>query len=126
MLHQGRATGLTVNGAILEAQFTVNTDTYLLMLSDDCPYEETLRVYLLNTNHKIVDSARLAYAYTSGVLRDIQVVGDNMLDFMFTGSSCYRLMIHDRPRHFWNASGGIGEVFRFLSKRRLEITREEN
>lgn len=124
VLRQGHAVGLAVDGVKLEAQFRVNTDAYLLLVSDDCPYEETLRVYLLNNNYNAIDYARLAYAYTAGVLRDIQIVGDNVLEFAFTGSSRYRLTVHDRPRHFWNASGGAGEAFRFLSKRHLEITRE--
>jgi len=34
----------TLNGAILEAAFAWN-DTYLIFLTDDIPYEETLSIY---------------------------------------------------------------------------------
>lgn len=124
VLRRGQPMGLTIDGATLEAQFTVNTDRYLLLVSDDCPYEETLHVYLLNADGKLMESARLAYAYTAGILRDLQVAENHVLEFTFTGSLRYRLQVHDRPRRFWNASGGVCEIVRILSKRYLEITRK--
>lgn len=124
VLREGRAAGFTIEGAKIEAQFALDADSYLLLVSDDCPYEETLRAYLLNANLKVIDQATLGYAYTAGVLRDIQIVADDALTFAFTGNSRFRLKVHPKPRHLWNASGGAGEVFRFLSRRRLEITRE--
>ncbi len=121
---QGRPTGLTLDGAKLEAQFALEGGESLLLVSNDCPYEETLRFYLLDANYKVQEFAELGYAYTPGILRNLHVVADNELEFELTGSSRYRLRVHAQPRHVWNAAGGVSEVVRFLGKRRLEVVRE--
>ena len=46
LLRHGVATGLTIDGARLDAQFAIE-DEFLLLVTDDTPYEETMRAYLL-------------------------------------------------------------------------------
>jgi hypothetical protein len=125
VLHEGRNTGLTIDGAILEAQYALD-DSYLLLVTDDSPYEETLHVYLMNSEFEMIDSVHLGYAYTSGILRDVRIVAGNALEFTFSGSAVYRLTVHSEARHLWNAPRGPAEVLRFLGKRRLEVIREDS
>ena len=124
VVHRGRPLGLTIAGARLEAQFEVNRGSYVLLVTDDTPYEETLRAYLLDGDGRIIDRTRLGYAYTAGVLRDIQIVGERSVVFAFTSEARFRLTVHARPQRFWNVSGGVGEAVRFLLGRRLELTRD--
>ena len=123
VLRDGEPVGTVLDGAVLEAQYEIG-GAFLLLVSDDCPYEETLHAYLIDEQGKVLDRADLGYAYTSGVLRNIKVTGEDTLEFEFTGSSLYRLVVHSRPRRFWNASGGAGEILRFPAGRRIQITRE--
>jgi len=123
VLRDGRPAGLVIDGARLEAQFAVG-EWSLLLVTDDTPYEETLRAYLLDRGNRIVEQTRLSYAYTPGVVRDLQVAGERALIFAFTPATRFRLTVHDRPRHFWNAPGGVSEAIRFLSARRLQFTPE--
>jgi hypothetical protein len=125
VLREGRDIGLTIDGATLEGQFSLG-DSYLLLVTDDCPYEETLRAYLINGNFDVIESVSLGYAYTSGILRDLRIVAHNALEFIFSGNAVYRLTVHSEPRHVWNVSGGVGEVVRFLQKRHLEIIRGDS
>jgi len=118
---EDRPTGVHVRGAVLEAQFAVSGGAYVLLATDDCPYEEELHVYLLNPEFVLVEQLHLGYAYTPGILRDVRITVGNQLEFLFIGERRYRLSILDRPTYFWNPAAGVGEVVRCLFKRRLKL-----
>ena len=54
-----------VSGAILEAAVAWK-DTYLVFLTDDIPFEETLSIYLLDSGLGYLDSASLGGFYSTG------------------------------------------------------------
>lgn len=123
LLFEDREVGLNVRGATLEAQFALDTGGYLLLITNNSPYEERMQVYLLGSDFRIAETADLGYAYTSGIVRDIQLTGRDSLEFTFSGGCRFRLVVRAQPSHFWNASGGIAEAVRVLKGRRLQLER---
>ena len=114
LLCRGEPCGTALDGAILEAQSALVPDGYLLLITDDCPYEETLHVYRLNCQCAIVKHTCLGSVYTSGILRDVEPDGDVSLTFRFDGDSVYRLVLHASPRHFRCVSDGVFWPLQFL------------
>jgi hypothetical protein len=123
LLFEGREVGLNLRGATLEAQFALDTGEYLLLVTNNSPYEERMQVYLLGSDFRIAETADLGYAYTSGIVRDIKLSGRDSLEFTFSGGCRFRLVVHDLPSHFWNVTGGIAEAVRVLKGRRLQLER---
>ncbi|MGB7209142.1 MAG: hypothetical protein WBD27_10825 [Pyrinomonadaceae bacterium] len=120
----GRETGLIINGVKLESQFRLHSGDFVLITSDDSPFEETVWAYLVTSGHQIIEYSGLGYAYTAGILRDVKVLDGDTLAFSFAGSYRYYLKIHRYPSRFWSASGGAAELLRMLTRRRLQFTRE--
>ncbi|MBI4903113.1 MAG: hypothetical protein HY820_05720 [Acidobacteria bacterium] len=124
LIHQGSPIGLTLEGATLEAQFAFG-DEFLLLLTDDCPYEESLHIYLLDRDFHTIDRLDVGQGYAAGVLREVQVTGPDTMRFLFHPGAPYELRVHPEPRHILNTSAGLREMLRAGSKRRLEIRRGE-
>jgi hypothetical protein len=85
-----------VEGVTLEAQFLCSRG-YLVITSDDNPYEEILHFYLLNEPGQVLDELSLGQMYHPGILRNVVPHADDRLDFSFFGSERWRLAILDRP-----------------------------
>lgn len=124
VVRDGRDVGLTIAGATLEGQFILNTGEYLLLVTNNSPYEERLHLYLLDRDLRLAEKAEIGAAYTAGILRDLHPSAtSDSLEFVFTNRSRFRLQVHASPGRFWNPSGGLQEAARSLSKRRLQIER---
>jgi len=62
----GAPTGTIVDGAILEAALKWHEYT-LLFLTDDIPFEDALRIYLLDEKFNVMDSAQIMWIYATGI-----------------------------------------------------------
>ena len=62
----GVPTGKVIAGAILTAALRWG-QFVLLFLTDDVPFEDTLRMYLLDQDLTVVDSARMGAMYSTGI-----------------------------------------------------------
>src|SRR3954454_16917047 len=96
LLFDEQPVGTTLGGTCLEAQF-VAKDKYLLILSDEIPYEETLRFYLLGGSLRVVDWLELGGPYSPGVLGDLRVAAPDRLEFSFAGNNRWQLRIQEAP-----------------------------
>ena len=85
-----------VEGVHLEAQLVVNNG-YLLFLSEDCPYEECLHIYYLDSAPKICDQINLGVIYTSGIFK-LLTLANNSVEFEFFGKDRWRLTVLAQPR----------------------------
>ncbi|MFY0524789.1 hypothetical protein ACN28I_17055 [Archangium gephyra] len=94
LLHEGRETGLEIHAAVLNAQFSMKPDLYLLFFTDDCPYEEELQIILLDKHLKLMDGVKLGGMYTPGILSDIREEGENQLSFAFFSGIRTILQLH--------------------------------
>lgn len=92
LLFQNQETGIVIDGVALEKQFSFE-EKFLLFLTEDCPYEEGLHIYLLDQELQILDGIELAGAYASAILDDVQVENDGIVTFAFFGSDTWRLHV---------------------------------
>lgn len=53
LFFDGKPTGKKIDGYVLEKQFIID-DYYLIITSYDCPFEETIYFFLLNTELKVI------------------------------------------------------------------------
>lgn len=83
-------TGKFVAGAILEAAIHWR-DQYLLLLSNDIPYEDTLNMHLLDAALTLLDTAKLGAAYSTGSFTELQLHEPNQISFRFIGGNPWRI-----------------------------------
>jgi len=118
-------TGGPIEGQVLEAQFHTPAGE-LIITSDGNPFEEVLHFTLLDGDLKVLDAISLGQIYHSGLLRELQVVGEDTLQFHFFGEETWRLMVSARPR--WALPPWPGSAIRragnWLRSSRLHLERE--
>lgn len=95
VLAGGRPTGRIVTGEVLEAAVQWK-DCYLLFVRDDIAFEDSLRIYLFDTNWELVDSASLGGMYTTGAFSDLELVAPNTMRFQFIGGITWELELLER------------------------------
>lgn len=96
LLWRERPVGLTVDGVILEKQFRVAVG-FLLLLTENCPYEEGLHIYLLDPEYRLLDTLELSAPHAAGIPSDVQPQDAWTLTFTFFGDERWRLTIRDQP-----------------------------
>ncbi|WP_257454427.1 hypothetical protein [Archangium lipolyticum] len=94
LLHEGRETGLRIHAAMLEAQFQVQPNLFLLFFTDDCPFEEELQILLLDMHFQLLDGLRLGQPYTPGILSGLDAQGEQRLLFDFFSGTRLLLSVH--------------------------------
>ena len=97
LILDAKLTGHTVSGVVLEQQFAVKLG-YLLLTTDDCPFEECLHAILLDFNLHQIDQVDLIHPYTPGLFSDMQLISDESITFSFFGKDRWQLSIYDKPR----------------------------
>jgi hypothetical protein len=113
LLYEGQATGTTLPGAVLEGQFEVG-DRYLLLVTDDVPYEEILRFYLLDRSFALLDELELGEPYAPGIVKNLEIEGERELGLSFQGESRWNLRVAPHP------------VRGLIRKRYLELSRRQS
>lgn len=78
----GMPTGKVIAGAILRAALRWG-EYVLLFLTDDVPFEDTLRMYLLDRDATVLDSARMAGMYSTGIFSDLDLTEPDAVRFQF-------------------------------------------
>ncbi|QGZ41930.1 hypothetical protein IP92_04285 [Pseudoduganella flava] len=94
ILIDGHPSSVTIAGAVLEACVECD-DGFLVFASDDIPYEETLRIYLLNPALTVLDKATLSAPYTTGAFANLRIVDRSTLRFDFFGGVPWTLTLHE-------------------------------
>jgi hypothetical protein len=112
VLFAGRALYLRIDGCVLEAQFQC-VPGYLLLVTEDCPYEEGLHVYLLGPAFTVLDRIELSRPYSPGILKILDATAAGQIAFSFFGDERWRLTVYDHPRR------------RMFRKRWLKLHRPE-
>ena len=91
----GVPTGKRISGAILGG--AVEWDSfYLLFLTDDIPYEEMLRVVLLDAKLDVVDEALIGGPYATGSFSSLELHGTDAVRFRFIGGSPWTVHLLSR------------------------------
>jgi len=86
---------LRVDGTCLEDQFELDDGRGLVWLTEDCPYDEGLHIYLFATDGSLEDSIEAGAAFAPGIL-SIRSFGSSSVDFsFFENDVTYRLEVSD-------------------------------
>lgn len=125
-LHLGsRIRTQPVPGIILEAQYQLANNRYLILTTDDVPYEEGLHILLLDKNMTTLDQIDMGLPYQAGILKDLEIYEDNRLTFSFYNDMKFRLMIGQGGKYFSPRSAipGVKYKNRFTGKRYLKLSK---
>jgi hypothetical protein len=104
-----------VPGAILEACVQWHDKT-LLLVTDDVPYEEALRIILLDKDMKMLDVAELGAPYSTGAFKDLMLLPPDALSFRFIGDTTWTVTLLAQPgfrRPFFTEPRGVSRPFGF-------------
>jgi len=85
----GKHTGQRIAGCILEAAFQCDLG-YLIFLTEDCPFEESLDIHLISLTGTLLDSARIGGMYTTGTFSNIQIHQPDTLFFDFMDKTAHK------------------------------------
>ena len=96
LFHHGRDTNQELLGAVLEASLQANNE-WLLFLTYDIPFEESLEIYVLGPNFEVLDRATLMAPYTTGEFEDLQILSERQVRFRFLGKGFWELELLKKP-----------------------------
>lgn len=95
LLRDNQPFGEPLKGALIEAQYQVDEQRHLLFVTDDVPYEATLRLYLINRDAEILDSLEFGGYLATGALEDLHIVDKQTIEFSFIHLKRCRLTVKD-------------------------------
>jgi len=120
----GKNTGQRLKGCILEAAIECDTG-YFVFLTHDCPFEETLSIYLVNHSGTLQDSADLFGMYITGVFRNLHIHPPNQVTFEFFADAIWTVTLLPRlKRHSPLSFESMGVQRLFAFKRHFTMTRK--
>lgn len=82
---KGKPLSIDVDGILIEAQFVLNDGRFLVWLTEDCPFDETLYIYLIGPEGAIEDSIEAGAILglgPAGIL-NILKTGEEWVEFDF-------------------------------------------
>jgi len=106
---------VVIQGAILEAAVETK-NAYLVFMTDDIPYEDTLRITLISKSFEILDIANLGAAYTTGSFQFLDLNGEHHITFSFFGETPWTLTLLERKQlliPFFSEPKGVSRPFGF-------------
>ncbi|ATB39450.1 hypothetical protein CYFUS_004894 [Cystobacter fuscus] len=121
LVRDGRVLDFSVEGLLLEAQLELEDGSCLVWLTQDCPFEELLSVYLVGREGQLLDSVSAGAPYTPGIL-SIRAVGPEWVEFGFFGDAPYRLQVEPQARFRRWLPLGWG-YHRWLARHRLTVSK---
>lgn len=92
LLVDGQPSGRVLPGAVLEAAVQWH-DQHLLFITDDVPYEEALRIVLIDASLRTVDAAELGAAYSTGSFTDLALLPPDTVSFRFIGGTTWTVQL---------------------------------
>lgn len=96
IFQNAKPVGKDVSGAILEAAVQWR-EWYLLFLTDDCPFEDSLNIHLLDEQFNALDSVAMFWMYSTGVFKSLKLIQPNIVQFRFFGDSIWRVELLQKP-----------------------------
>ena len=115
-------TGKVLDGAFLEAALLWG-DLALLFITDDVPYEEGLRIVLLDKEFNTLDSALLVAMYSTGVFSDLDLTTEDTVRFRFFRGLVYTLTLLPQASFalpFFSDPGAVWRPFKWTRRFRLD------
>jgi hypothetical protein len=121
--YQGRDTGRDLPAAVLEAALEVDGE-WLLFLTHDVPFEETLGIFLLGSNFDVLDRVALMAPNATGAFKSLRILSDRRVRFNFLGEQGWELELMKKPAfRLPLVSEPLGVVRPFGFSRRFALSR---
>lgn len=86
-----------IPGTVLEAQFITADNKFLILTSEDCPYEEALHIILMDRSGSILDKVEVSQEATPGIVKDVEVLNERRLKFKFIGNGIFTVDVLEVP-----------------------------
>lgn len=96
---EGTKIKLAINGVYLESCIEYD-EYYLVFTTDDCPFEESLNIYLLSSENEIIDNATIFWPYGTGSFKLLRVADPNLVQFKFFGEKDWQIKIFNNKRFY--------------------------
>ena len=93
LLRNDTGAKITLDAATLVAQYILSSGDIVLVLDEDCPYEEQLHLVLIR-GAVVLDHLVVGAPFASGIYREIEL-GDDVLAFGFSGDSIFVLGVRE-------------------------------
>ncbi|WP_221801941.1 hypothetical protein [Oceanobacter mangrovi] len=87
---------ITVSGAFVEACIQCS-EFVLVFTTNNCPFEETLNITLVDYGNSVLDSASLFWPYSTGAFAISGLVEPNKVIFEFLGDKQWQIEVLDNP-----------------------------
>ncbi|EOI3468994.1 hypothetical protein ACN6UN_001577 [Cronobacter turicensis] len=97
LLLHGNITGIIVPGEILEASVQINEQRYVLFLTDDVIFEESLTIALIDFREGIKEIVSVGNEYSTGNFEALSITADR-INFRFMGDYLWTVTVSDTPR----------------------------
>jgi|GEM_PF-3169674 len=84
---------INIPGSVLEAQMELENGWYLILTTENSPYDEALHITLLDQRLEILDQVEISQDMTPGIVKDIQIVDAVNMQFNFNRINPYVLEV---------------------------------
>lgn len=84
---------INIPGSVLEAQIELENGWYLILTTENSPYDEALHITLLDQYLEILDQVELSQGMTPGIVKNIQIIDAEHMQFNFNRINPYVLEI---------------------------------
>ncbi|BBA35638.1 uncharacterized protein sS8_3701 [Methylocaldum marinum] len=114
VLVNGEAVDSFIDGATFEACIQYE-EFYLVFTTNDCPYEESLNISLLDKQYHVLDHAVLVWPYSTGKFRLLDIVQPNLVTFEFFGETTWKVELYPHKRlitPFFSEPRGVWRKFK--------------
>ena len=125
VLLNGNSTGLLVAGKVLEAAVQVADNRYLLFITDDVIFEESLNIILIDLTLGILDKLELGQQYATGIFADLCLEA-NSASFRFIGDDLWTVSVLTHPalRLPFSDPAGVSRPVGFKKYLRISVRAE--
>lgn len=83
LILSGSENTVDVPGSVLEAQMELQNDRYLILTTENSPYDEALYITLLGPRLEILDQIELSQDMTPGIVKDVEIIDAERMRFNF-------------------------------------------
>ena len=106
LLDVDRGGAIELPGRVLEGQFECALNEYLVVLTDDRPFEETLRLSLIDDQIAIQDSLVIEAPYQSLVIDKIEANSQNAISIHTNENKKFEVIVNPKRVSFWARTFG--------------------
>ena len=121
LLFDGKAARTKAHGRILEGQYRLDNGSYLVLTTDDCPYEEVLHILLVDSELRLLDRIDIGREYQAGVFENARIADRETLEFDFAGRTFRLTLLPEGKRFVKNAFFNTLIRHKKFGKKRMRV-----